>query len=71
MTVSYVYLWILYLWILSVSFSEYLFHRAPLENYLFHLQVAEFQPVDTVISQVLFKYFIQEREEAIQRSSFT
>ena len=54
-----------------MSFSEYLFHTAPLENYLFHVQVTEFQPEDTVISRVLFKYFIQEREEAIQRSLFT
>ena len=38
MTASCVCLWILR------SFSGHLFQRAPLENCLFHLQVAEFQP---------------------------
>ena len=39
------------------SFSDHLFYRAPLGNCLFHVQVAEFQPPDTIksISQVLFK----------------
>ena len=32
------------------GFSEHLFYRAPLRNYLFHVQVAEFQPADTVIN---------------------
>ena len=36
-----------YLWILR-SFPDHLFYRAPLENCLFHLQVAEFQPPHTV-----------------------
>ena len=36
-----------YLWILK-SFSEHLFYRAPLRNCLFHVQVTEFQPADTV-----------------------
>ena len=30
------------------KFSEFLLYRATLENYLFHLQVAEFRSVDTV-----------------------
>ena len=40
---------------------------------LFHAQVAEFQPPGAVkiISQVLFNNFIQEREVAIRRRSFT
>ena len=42
MTVFSVYLRILR------SFSELLFYRAPLGNCLFHVQVAEFQPPDTV-----------------------
>ena len=42
MTASCVYLWILR------SFSDHLFYRAPMVNYLFHLQVAEFQPSHTV-----------------------
>ena len=39
--------WCVYLWILR-SFSDHLFHTAPLGNCLFHLQVAEFQPQHTV-----------------------
>ena len=39
---SYVYLRIL------ESFLEHLFYRAPLGNCLFHVQVAGFQPPDTV-----------------------
>ena len=35
------------LWILS-SFSDHLFYRTPLGNYLFHLQVAKFQSPHTV-----------------------
>ena len=42
MTASSVYLWILR------SFSSHLFHRVPLGNWLFHLQVAEFQAAHTV-----------------------
>ena len=42
MTASCVYLRILR------SFSEHLIYRAPLGNCLFHVQVAEFQPPDTV-----------------------
>ena len=40
---------------------------------LFHKQVAEFQPPGAakIISQVLFNHFIQEREVAIRRRSFT
>ena len=38
-----------YLWILR-SFSEYLFYRAPMGNCLLHVQVAEFQPADTIKS---------------------
>ena len=65
------------------NFQEYLptehirktafFYRAPLGNCLFHAQVAGFQPQDTVrsISQVLFKYFIQEQEVVIRRRSLT
>ena len=55
------------------SFSDHLFYRAPLGNCLFHVQVAEFQPPDTIksISQVLFKHFILKRGVAIRRRSFT
>ena len=35
-----------YLWILG-SFSEHLSYRAPLRSCLFHIQVAESQPIDT------------------------
>ena len=42
MTASCVYLRVLR------SFSEHLFYRAPLGNCLFHVQVPEFQPLDTV-----------------------
>ena len=42
MTASCVYLWIL------ESFSEHLFYRAPLRNWLWHVQFAEFHPPDTV-----------------------
>ena len=61
-----------YLWILR-SFLEHAHYRATLGNCLFHGQVEEFQPVDTVknISQVFFRYFRQEREVAIRRRSFT
>ena len=50
-----------YIWILR-SFSDHLIYRAPLGNCLFHVQVAEFQPPDTIksTSQVLFKHFIQK-----------
>ena len=60
------------LWILR-SFPDLSFYRTPLENCLFHAQVAGFQPQDTIqsISQVLFKHFIQEKEVAIRRRSFT
>ena len=45
MTTSCVYLWILR------SFSEHFFYREPPENsMLYHVQVAEFQPPDTVKS---------------------
>ena len=55
------------------SFSDHLFYRAPLGNCLFHVQVAEFQTPDTIksISQVLFKHFIQTRDAATWRRSFT
>ena len=42
MTASYFYLWILR------SFSAHLIFSWPLENCLFHVQMAEFQPADTV-----------------------
>ena len=60
MTASCVYLKILR------SFSEHLIYRATLGNCLFYLQVAEFQPPDT-ISQVLFKHIIQQRQVPIKR----
>ena len=55
------------------SFSDHLFYRAPLGNCLFHVQVAKFQPPDTIksISQVLLKRFIRKRDVAIRRRSFT
>ena len=55
------------------SFSDHLFYRAPLGNYLFHLQVAEFQPPHTVnkyFTCALYKHFIQ-KEVAIRRGSCT
>ena len=61
---------------LSVNFKTF-FRRLLLQStsgkLLFYVQVAEFQPPDTVktISQVLFKYFIQDREPAIRRRLFT
>ena len=60
MTASCVYLKILRI------FSEHLIYRATLGNCLFYLQVAEFQPPDT-ISQVLFKHIIQQRQVPIKR----
>ena len=55
------------------SFSDHLFFRAPLENSLFHVQVAEFQPPDKIksISQALFKHVIRKRDVATRRRSFT
>ena len=54
------------------SFSEHFIESASLGNCLFNEQVAEFHPADPVksISQVLFKYFIQEWELTIWRPSF-
>ena len=65
MTVPCVYLWIL------GSFSEHLFHKTPPGDCIFHAYVAGFQPANAIktISQVLFKYFVQEQESAIQRCS--
>ena len=66
-----------YLWILR-SYSDHLFYRAPLGNCLFHLQVAQFQPIHTlkkwfyskkVISA--FQAFILEEKVAIRRRSCT
>ena len=53
--------------------SDDLFYRPTLGNWLFHVQVAEFQPPDTIksISQVLFKHFIRKREVAIRKRSST
>ena len=42
-----------YLWILR-SFSEQLFYKAPLRNFFFHVQVAEFQAAD-LDSEKLFR----------------
>ena len=44
------------------NFSDHPFYRALLGNCLFHVQVAEFQPPNTIksISQVLFKYFTRD-----------
>ena len=55
------------------SFSDHLFYRAPLQNCLFHVQVAELQTPDTMksISKGLFKHFIQTRDVAIPRRWFT
>ena len=56
-----------------LSFSGHQFYRAPLGNCLIHVEVAEFQPPDTIksISQVLFKEFTQKRNVAMRRCSFT
>ena len=53
---------------LPVSFSDHLFCRAPLGNCLFHVQVVEFQPPDTIksILQALFKHFIRKRDNRSQ-----
>ena len=48
---------------------DHLFYRAPLGNCLFHVQVAEFQPPDTV--KKLFKHVVQEQEVAFRTRSFT
>ena len=55
------------------SFKNHLFFRARLGNCLFHVEVAESQPPDTIksISQVLFKHSIRKRDVAIWRRSFT
>ena len=55
------------------SFLDHLFFRARLGNCLFHEEVAESQPPDTIksISQVLFKHSIRKRDVAIWRRSFT
>ena len=59
-----------YLWILR-SFSEQLLYKTPPGDCLFHVPIAGFQPTyEKLISQVLFKHFLQEREVAIRRSSF-
>ena len=63
-------------WCLHVTlrtFSDHLFHRAPMRNCLFDVQVAEFQQPNTIkiVSQVLFKHFLQKRDVTIGRSSFT
>ena len=49
------------------------FFRAPMRNCLFDVQVAEFQQPNTIkiVSQVLFKHFLQKRDVTIGRSSFT
>ena len=57
MTASYVYLWIL------SSFSEHFFYRAALGNWLFHVQVSEFQPPDTVKN-----YFISASQAFFKRT---
>ena len=47
--------------------------RAPLENSLFNVQVAEFQAPDKMksISQALFEHLIRKQDVAIRRRSFT
>ena len=57
MTASCVYLKILR------TFSDHLFYRAPLGNCLFHVQLAEFQPADTVES-----YFTSAFQEFYTRT---
>ena len=65
MTLFCVYLWIF-------SFSDHLFYRAVLGNCLFHVQVAKFQPPDTInsIKQVFFMHSVLQ-EVAIKRRSLT
>ena len=48
--------------ILRKKFSEHFFYTAHLRICLFHVQVAEVQPADTL----LFKHFMQAQEVAIQ-----
>ena len=50
--------------ILRKKASEHFFYRAHLRKCLFHVQVAEVRPADTL----LFKHFMQEREVAIEGS---
>ena len=54
---------------LSVNFDKFfrtLLLQSTSEKLLFHVEVAEFRPPDTVKN-----YFVQEREEAIWRRSFS
>ena len=62
----------IYLWILR-SFSENVFYRVGLRNCLFHVTLQNFNQLIQwkFISQVLFKHFIQEREVATLKRSFT
>ena len=55
------------------SFSDHLFFRAPLGNSLFHVQVAEIQPLSKIkrILHALFKSLIRKQDVAIRRRSFT
>ena len=55
------------------KFSEHLFYRVPPGNFLFHVEVAEFQPEDAVKNHFTgaFQAFIKEREVAVRRRSFT
>ena len=54
---------------LSVNFDKFfrtLLLQSTSEKLLFHVEVAEFRPPDTIKN-----YFVQEREEAIWRRSFS
>ena len=55
------------------SFPDHLFYRAPLGNCLFHVQVVEFQPPDTIKEYFTsaFQEFIWKRDVAIRRRSFS
>ena len=58
MTASCVYLWILR------GFSECFFYKAPLGNWLFHVQIAEIQPLNTVkiyLTGVFQAFFLRAR----------
>ena len=66
--------WLLLLCLPAIlrSFSDLLFYRAPLGNCLFHVQVAEFRPPNTIksISRLLFKHFIRKRDVSVRMHSF-
>ena len=58
---------------LSVNFEKFFFYRAPMENCLFHLQVAKFQPPRAVNKYFTyaFQVFYTRRRRGRTRSSYS